>query len=60
MSQEENLQKLKLKRARLFSEIEMLSEVSPLMYQNFGKVCADILKLQKEITAQTKNSIDED
>ena len=58
MSHQENLQKLKLKQARLFSEIEMLSEVSPLMYQNFGKVTADIMKLEKQITRETKNQFD--
>lgn len=49
---EEELRKLELKKARLFSEIQMLSTVSDLMYKNFGKVCADIMILKRKINLE--------
>lgn len=56
---EEQLRLLKLKKARLFSEIESLVSVSELMYKNFGKVQADIMNLEKKIVRETKNPLDE-
>ena len=53
----EELQKLKVKKARLISELEMLSEVSNLFYQNLGKVTADIHLLEMKILRETKNDI---
>lgn len=56
---EAKLRNLKLKKARLFSEIESLSSVSELMFLNFGKVEAEILMLEKLIVRETKNHLDE-
>lgn len=56
---ETKLQSLKLKRARLLSEIEMLSEVSDTMFINLGKVTSEIHFLEKAIVRQTENTIDE-
>jgi len=56
---EGKLQSLKLKRARLLSEIEMLSEVSDLMFVNLGKVTAEIHLLEKTIVRETTNQFDE-
>ncbi|MES2813240.1 MAG: hypothetical protein V4670_12270 [Bacteroidota bacterium] len=56
---ENKLRSLKLKKARLFSEIESLSSVSELMFLNFGKVEAEILLLEKQIVRETKNHLDE-
>lgn len=33
----------------------MLSTVSDLMYKNFGKVCADIMILKKELTNKVED-----
>ncbi len=54
----EELQNLKLKKARLISELEMLSEVSNLFYQNLGKVTADIHLLEMKILRETENNIE--
>ena len=53
----EQLQKLKVKKARLISELEMLSEVSNLFYQNLGKVTAEIHLLEMKILRETENNI---
>ena len=55
----EKLRLLKLKRARLLSEIEMLTEVSDLMYRNLGKTEADIYLMEKQIIREIKNPLDE-
>lgn len=53
----EELQKLKVKKARLISELEMLSEVSNVFYQNLGKVTAQIHLLELKIVRETENNI---
>jgi hypothetical protein len=55
----ENLRILKLKKARLWSDIESLSEVSDLLFLNFGKTVAEIMKLEKNIVRQTENPLHE-
>jgi hypothetical protein len=55
---DQELQNLKLKKARLFSELEMLSEVSDLFYKNLGKVTADIHLLEMKILRETKNDLE--
>lgn len=57
---EEQLRKLEIKKARLLSEIEMLSEVSPMMFQNLGKAVAEIHIIKKKVLQETKNTTDED
>lgn len=54
------INRLQLKKARLFSEIEALSEVSPMMYQNFGKTCAELMTVEKEKVRLTENHLNED
>lgn len=55
MSQELLNQK-KLKKARLLSELEMLSGVTDLHYINLGKVTADIHLLEKKTLQQNNSS----
>lgn len=56
---QEKINSLMLKKARLLSEIEMLSEVSPLMYQNLGKVTAELHLLMKQQLRETENLLDD-
>jgi hypothetical protein len=56
---EEKLRILKLKKARLWSDIESLAEVNDSMYLTFGKTQAEIMKLEKELVSQTENNLDE-
>lgn len=46
---QEKLRILKLKKARLWSDIESLAEVNDSTYLQFGKTQAEIMKLEKEI-----------
>lgn len=55
---EEQLRKLKLKKAMLFTQMISLSEISPKCYQDFGKLEADIMILEQKIIQETKNDID--
>ena len=57
---EERLRILKLRKARLWSEIESLATVSDLMFQNFGKVEAEIMQLERKLIQNTKKDINED
>jgi len=54
---ETKLRALKLKKARLFSDIEMLSEVNENTFTQFGKVAFEVMKLEKEIVQKTQNDI---
>ena len=56
---QEKLRVLKLKKARLWSDIESLSEVSDSMFLTFGKTVAEVMKLEKELIRQTENPIHE-
>lgn len=49
MSLFEELQQLKLKKARQFLEIESLSVVNDNVYTAFGKTVAEIMKKEKQI-----------
>ena len=50
------LRTLKLKKAMLFSNIESLSEVDDSLFTQFGKVTAEVLKIEKEIVCKTENT----
>ena len=52
---ENKLRTLKLKKAMLFSNIESLSQVDDSLFTQFGKVEAEILKLEKAIVRKTEN-----
>lgn len=54
---EAKLRTLKLRKARLFANIEMLSEVNESTFTEFGKLEAEIMKLEKEIIRETENII---
>jgi len=56
---EQKLAALKLKKARQFSDIESLSEVSDSAYLQFGKTVVQIMKLEKQLVRETKNHINE-
>jgi len=55
---ENKLRTLKLKKAMLFSNIEMLSEVNETAFTEFGKVEAEILKIEKQIVRKTENQFE--
>lgn len=52
---EAKLRTLKHKKALLFSNIEMLSEVNESTFSEFGKVEAEIMKLEKQIVRNVEN-----
>lgn len=56
---ENKLRTLKLKKAMLFANIESLSEVDDTLFTQFGKVEAEILKVEKLILRNTQNTLDE-
>ena len=56
---EEKLRTLKLRKARLFSDIESLSEVHDSTFEQFGKLEAEIMKLEKQLLRDNKNTFDE-
>lgn len=53
----EKLRSLKLKKACLWSDIESLSEVSDSIFLSFGKIEAEIMKLEKQLIRETENLI---
>jgi hypothetical protein len=55
----EKLRTLKLKKARLWSDIESLAEVNDSMFLIFGKTQAEIMKLEKQLAQENKNTFDE-
>jgi hypothetical protein len=52
------LRNLKLKKAMLFSNIEMLSEVNESTFAEFGKIEAEILKAEKLLIRSVENDFD--
>jgi hypothetical protein len=59
MNLQEQIIKLKIKKSVQFSEIEMLSTVNDSVYARFGKTCAEITKLEKQLRRETINDLDE-
>jgi len=59
MTNNEELLKLKLKKANQFLEIEMLSSVNDSVYTRLGKTQAEIMKLEKELRRENQNDLDE-
>lgn len=53
----EKLRALKLKKARLWSDIESLSVVNDSMYCKFGKLTVEVMKLEKELVRESENTI---
>jgi hypothetical protein len=56
---ENKLRTLKLKKALLLSNIESLSQVDDSLYLQFGKVEAEIIKTEKQLLRDNKNTFDE-
>lgn len=56
---EAKLRTLKIRKARLFFNIEMLTEVNESTFTEFGKLEAEIMKLEKQIVRKTQNTLDE-
>lgn len=56
---ENKLRTLKLKKAMLLNNIESLSVVDDSLYLQFGKVEAEIIKTQKLLLQENKNTFDE-
>lgn len=54
---EEQLRKLKTKRAMLLSQLEMLSAPSETFFAQLGKNTAEIHILEKQIVRSTENEI---
>lgn len=57
---EEKLRSLKLKKARLVDQMDMLETVSTHFLTQLGKLEYDILKTEKEIVRQTKNDLEDE
>jgi hypothetical protein len=56
MSLKEELLVLKEKRARQFSEIEMLSSVNEIVYTKLGKICAEIMLKEKQLLQESNTN----
>ncbi|HSD07898.1 hypothetical protein [Flavobacterium sp.] len=54
---EQKIRALKVRKAMLFSNIEMLSQVNDSAYLQFGKLEADIMKLEKDLVRLTENNL---
>lgn len=54
------ISQLKLKKARLISDLEQLSHPSELMYANFGRVCYDIILEEKKEVRETVNNLEDE
>lgn len=59
MNDQQKLNDLKLKRANLLVQLDMLSSVSNEFYQKLGKVEADIFILERKIIRETKNDFED-
>lgn len=57
---EDKLKSLEFKKVMLFNQIESLSEVSGPLFEQFGKICVEIMTLKKAETRLAKNTLDED
>lgn len=60
MADQEQLKTLKIKRAALLSQFEMLSSASSEFYEKLGRVEADIFMLEREELREVKNIINDD
>lgn len=58
MSLQEEIAVLKLKKARIFGEIEMLSTVNDIVYTRLGKTVADIMRKEKELLRNAENHLE--
>ena len=54
------LRNLKLKRAQLFAQVDMLSSVNESLYLQIGKIEVEIHFLERKILQENKIQFDED
>jgi hypothetical protein len=57
MNIEQKINELELKKATLFSNIEMLSTVNDSLFAQFGKTCVELMKLKRQQVRETENII---
>lgn len=57
---QQKLRALKLRKATQFAHIEMLSEVDDSAFLKFGKLEAEIMKIEKQLVRENKNIFDEE
>lgn len=57
MNLEEDIIKLKVKKANQFLEIEMLSNVNDPVYTRFGKTVAELMLKEKQLLRETENDL---
>lgn len=60
MANQQELEALKIRRATLLSQLEMLSSASPEFYEKLGRVEADIFIMKRQLLREVKNTINED
>jgi len=53
------LRNLKLKRAQLFAQVDMLSSVNESLYLQIGKIEVEIHFLERKILQENKKQFDE-
>lgn len=53
---QEKLRALKLKRATIIANLEMLSFIDASAYQQLGKLDYEIFQLEKQILSEVKNT----
>lgn len=56
---QQQLQKLKTKKALLIDQMSMLSSIDDHFYLQLGKLEAQIINLEKQMVRETKNPLDE-
>lgn len=59
MNDQQKLNDLKLKRANLLVQLDMLSSVSNDFYQKLGKLEADIFLLERKIIREIQNNLED-
>jgi hypothetical protein len=55
----QKLRELQLKKARLYFNIESLSEVNDSLYLQLGKIAAEIMKIEKLLIREIENPLGE-
>lgn len=55
---QEEITNLKIKKAKIFAEIEMLSSVNDCVYTRLGKITADIMRKEKQLLRETNSELE--
>ncbi len=56
---EDQLQKLKQKRAQLFAQVDMLATVSEILFLQIGKIEVEIHFTERKLLQENKKQFDE-